>query len=42
MRLKLVALVFGLLAFVNLHAQTVQDGLALIVGERYNEAGALL
>ena len=41
MRLKLVALVFGLLAFVNLHAQTVQDGLALIVGERYNEAGAL-
>ncbi|WP_353722447.1 tetratricopeptide repeat protein [Dyadobacter sp. 676] len=41
MRLKLVALVFGLLAFVNLHAQTVQDGLALIHGERYNEAGDL-
>jgi len=39
MRMKLVALVFGLLAFVNLHAQTVQDGLALIHGERYNEAG---
>lgn len=42
MRMKLVALVFGLLAFVNLHAQTVQDGLALIHGERYNEAGAAL
>ncbi|WP_215234989.1 tetratricopeptide repeat protein [Dyadobacter linearis] len=41
MRLKLVALVFGLFAFVNLKAQTVQDGLALIHGERYNEAGAL-
>lgn len=41
MRMKLVALVFGLLAFVNLHAQTVQDGLALIHGERYNDAGAL-
>jgi tetratricopeptide (TPR) repeat protein len=39
MRMKLVALVFGLLAFVNLHAQTVQDGLALIHGERYNQAG---
>ncbi|WP_291033355.1 tetratricopeptide repeat protein [Dyadobacter sp. 50-39] len=42
MRMKLVALVFGLLAFVNLHAQTVQDGLALIRGERYNEAGDVL
>jgi tetratricopeptide (TPR) repeat protein len=41
MRMKLVALVFGLLAFVNLHAQTTQDGLALIHGERYNEAGQL-
>lgn len=41
MRMKLVALVFGLLAFVNLHAQTVQDGLALIHGERFNEAGDL-
>jgi len=41
MRMKLVALVFGLLAFVNLHAQTTQDGLALIHGERYNEAGDL-
>ncbi len=41
MRMKLVALVFGLLAFVNLHAQTTQDGLALIHGERYNEAGEL-
>ncbi|KQS32783.1 tetratricopeptide repeat protein [Dyadobacter sp. Leaf189] len=39
MKVKLVALVFGLLAFVQLHAQTVQDGLALIHGERYNEAG---
>lgn len=41
MRMKLVALVFGLLAFVNLKAQTVQDGLALIHGEKYNEAGEL-
>ncbi|MCF2499966.1 tetratricopeptide repeat protein [Dyadobacter chenhuakuii] len=41
MRMKLVALVIGLLAFVNLHAQTTQDGLALINGERYNEAGDL-
>jgi tetratricopeptide (TPR) repeat protein len=41
MRMKLVALVFGLLAFVNLQAQSVQDGLALIHGERYNEAGDL-
>lgn len=41
MRMKLVALVIGLLAFVNLHAQTVQDGLALIRGERYTEAGDL-
>lgn len=41
MRMKVVALVFGLLAFVNLHAQTTQDGLALIHGERYNEAGDL-
>lgn len=41
MRMKLVALVFGLFAFVNLHAQTAQDGLALIHGERYTEAGDL-
>ncbi|WP_229208786.1 tetratricopeptide repeat protein [Dyadobacter luticola] len=39
--MKLVALVIGLLAFVNVKAQTVQDGLMLIHGERYNDAGAL-
>ena len=39
MRMKLAALVFGLFAFVNATAQTVQDGLALIHGERYKEAG---
>jgi len=42
MRMKLLALVIGLFAFVNLQAQTVQDGLALIHGEKYNEAEALL
>ncbi|WP_229248232.1 tetratricopeptide repeat protein [Dyadobacter sandarakinus] len=41
MKLKLAAFVFGLLAFVGVQAQTVQDGLALIHGERYNEAGEL-
>ena len=41
MRMKLVALVIGLLSFVNIHAQSTQDGLALIHGERYNEAGEL-
>jgi tetratricopeptide (TPR) repeat protein len=41
MRMKLVAFVFSVLAFVNVHAQTVQDGLALIHTERFNEAGEL-
>jgi len=41
MRMKLVALVFSVLAFINVQAQTIQDGLALIHTERYNEAGQL-
>lgn len=41
MKMKLVALVIGLLTVVNVQAQTTQDGLALIHGERYNEAGEL-
>ena len=41
MRMKLVAFVFSVLAFINVQAQTVQDGLALIHTERFNEAGEL-
>ena len=41
MRIKFVALVFSVFAFINVHAQTIQDGLALINTERYNDAGAL-
>jgi tetratricopeptide (TPR) repeat protein len=41
MRMKLVAFVFSVLAFLNVQAQTVQDGLALIHTERFNEAGEL-
>jgi tetratricopeptide (TPR) repeat protein len=41
MRMKVVAFVFSVLAFINVQAQTVQDGLALIHTERFNEAGEL-
>jgi tetratricopeptide (TPR) repeat protein len=39
--MKVVAFVFSVLAFINVQAQTVQDGLALIHTERFNEAGEL-
>lgn len=41
MRMKVVTLVFGLLAVVKVYAQTVQDGLAFIHREQYNAAGDL-
>jgi len=41
MKIKFVALAFSVLAFINVHAQTVQDGLGLIHTERFNEAGGL-
>ncbi len=41
MRMKLIAFVFSVLAFINVQAQTIQDGLALIHTERFNEAGDL-
>ncbi len=41
MKMKLKALLFGLFAFINVQAQTVQDGLALINGEKFTEAGDL-
>jgi tetratricopeptide (TPR) repeat protein len=41
MRMKIAALVFGIFAFVSVQAQTIQDGLALIHTERFNEAEAL-
>ncbi len=41
MRMKLVALVLCIFSVVNVHAQTVQDGLALIHAERNKEAGEL-
>ena len=41
MRMKVIAFVFSVLAFINVQAQTVQDGLALIHTERFNEAGEL-
>jgi tetratricopeptide (TPR) repeat protein len=41
MRMKLVALVLCVFSVINVHAQTVQDGLALLHGERYKEAGDL-
>ncbi|WP_379992948.1 tetratricopeptide repeat protein [Dyadobacter subterraneus] len=41
MRMKLVALVFCIFSVVNVQAQTVQDGLALIHAERNKEAGEL-
>lgn len=42
MRMKLVALVFCVFSLaLNVQAQTVQDGLALLHGERYKEAGDL-
>lgn len=40
MKMKLVALLISLISFATLQAQTVQDGLALIHGERYNDAEA--
>lgn len=39
--MKLVALVLCIFSAVNVHAQTVQDGLALIHAERNKEAGEL-
>jgi len=41
MKLRLFTLMIGLFAFVSLQAQTVQDGLALVHSERYNDAEAL-
>lgn len=41
MKIKFVALVLSVLTFINVNAQTVPDGLALIQTERFNEAGAL-
>ncbi|WP_229215861.1 tetratricopeptide repeat protein [Dyadobacter frigoris] len=41
MRMKLAALVLCIFSVVNVHAQTVQDGLALIHAERNKEAGEL-
>jgi len=41
MKMKYKVLLFGLFAFINVHAQTVQDGLALINGEKFTEAGTL-
>jgi tetratricopeptide (TPR) repeat protein len=38
MKMKLKLLLFGLFAFVNVHAQTVQEGLALINSEKFTEA----
>jgi tetratricopeptide (TPR) repeat protein len=38
MKMKLKLLLFGLFAFVNVHAQTVQEGLALINSEKLTEA----
>lgn len=40
MKMKLKALLFALFAFINVQAQTVQDGLALLNGEKYPEAEA--
>ena len=39
MRMKLVALVLCVFSLVKVHAQTVQDGLALLHAERNKEAG---
>jgi len=41
MRMKLVALVLCVFSLVKVHAQTVQDGLALLHSERYKDAGDL-
>ena len=41
MRMKLVALVLCVFSLVKAHAQTVQDGLALLHAERNKEAGDL-
>ncbi|WP_229254338.1 tetratricopeptide repeat protein [Dyadobacter sp. NIV53] len=41
MKIKFAAVVFSVFAVINAHAQTVQDGLALIHTERFNEAGNL-
>jgi tetratricopeptide (TPR) repeat protein len=41
MKMKYKVLLFGLFAFINVHAQTVQDGLALINAEKFSEAGTL-
>lgn len=41
MRMKVVAFVLSVLAFVNVQAQTLQDGLGLIHTERFNEAEQL-
>ncbi len=41
MKMKYKVLLFSLFAFISVHAQTVQDGLALLNGEKLNEAGKL-
>lgn len=41
MKMKYKVLLFSLFAFINVHAQTVQDGLALLNGEKYEEAGSV-
>ena len=41
MKMKYKVLLFSLFAFINVHAQTVQDGLALINAEKFTEAGTL-
>eukprot|EP00759_Apiculatamorpha_spiralis_P025540 PhF_6_TR28915/c0_g1_i1/m.42224 len=41
MKIKLLALVLSVIALVEVHAQTVQDGLALIHSEKLNEAGGV-
>ncbi|CAG5012358.1 Lipopolysaccharide assembly protein B [Dyadobacter sp. CECT 9275] len=41
MKIKLLTLVLSVIALVEVHAQTVQDGLALIHSEKLNEAGGV-
>ncbi len=41
MRIRLVLLVFGVFALLNVHAQSLQDGIALLHGEKLKEAGEI-
>ncbi len=41
MKLKLILLVFSVFALINVQAQTIQDGIALLHGEKLKEAGEI-